>query len=316
VKRLIHARTQLIFVENSFENSSSLKIPHPYLVKRRFGGSHRFSASKDVESTRGAGRMNGVTNELLERLIAIRRAQLLKEVDFVARASLGQPRDATTSSGAPQPRVAPNAPALPARPRQQQRGPSGSSGTTKRPRDSAPTDAAAKRPVPPVPPPANVEESPLLTGLALDSCLAMLDTPDLFGMFLADSAPDAYMAAPRDDQPQGQYGQQPSEQTSEDDDSSNLCTSPVPRNADGPFGLSSPTPERKHPGEMPGEIGEMPPSQPTLDMNDMDEGSAAAARHKPLANKLSAGPVSGDIAHHGATSFSCIDVLELESALD
>lgn len=263
-----------------------------------------------------AGRMNGVTNELLERLIAIRRAQLLKEVDFVARASLGQPRDATTSSGAPQPRVAINAPALPARPRQQQRGPSGSSGTNKRPRDSAPTDAAAKRPVPPVPPPANVEESPLLTGLALDSCLAMLDTPDLFGMFLADSAPDAYMAPPRDDQPQGQYGQQPSEQTSEDDDSSNLCTSPVPRNADGPFGLSSPTPERKHPGEMPGEIGEMPPSQPTLDMNDMDEGSAAAARHKPLANKLSAGPVSGDIAHHGATSFSCIDVLELESALD
>jgi len=258
--------------------------------------------------------MNGVTNELLERLIAIRRAQLLKEVDFVARASLGQPRDATTSSGAPQPRVAPSAPALPARPRQQQRGPSGSSGTNKRPRDSAPTDAAAKRPVPPVPPPANVEESPLLTGLALDSCLAMLDTPDLFGMFLADSAPDAYMAAPRDDQPQGQYGQQPSEQTSEDDDSSNLCTSPVPRNADGPFGLSSPTPERKHPGEMPGEIGEMPPSQPTLDMNDMDEGSVAAARHKPLANKLSAGPVSG--AHHGATSFSCIDVLELESALD
>ena len=257
-----------------------------------------------------AGEMNGVTNELLERLIAIRRAQLLKEVDFVARASLGQPRDATTSSGAPQPRVAPNAPALPARPRQQQRGPSGSSGTNKRPRDSAPTDAAAKRPVPPVPPPANVEESPLLTGLALDSCLAMLDTPDLFGMFLADSAPDAYMAAPRDDQPQGQYGQQPSEQTSEDDDSSNQCTSPVPRNADGPFGLSSPTPERKHPGEMPGEIGEMPPSQPTLDMNDMDEGSAAAARHKPQANKLSAGPVSG------ATSFSCIDVLELESALD
>lgn len=269
----------------------------------------RVSLRKTRSGLRGAraGKMNGVTNELLERLIAIRRAQLLKEVDFVARASLGQPRDATTSSGAPQPRVAPNAPALPARPRQQQRGPSGSSGANKRPRDSAPTDAAAKRPVPPVPPPANVEESPMLTGLALDSCLAMLDTPDLFGMFLADSAPDAYMAAPRDDQPQGQYGQQPSEQTSEDDDSSNQCTSPVPRISDGPFGLSSPTPERKHPGDMP---GEMPPSQPTLDMNDMDEGSAAAARHKPLANKPSVVPVSG------ATSFSCIDVLELEAALD